>query len=427
MTLDNVIDFCKCYKTVYCYGAGNVGRIVKAYLDESGINISGFIISNKAKEHYGRILEIPVYSLEYLTKVPMDNTGVLICTDVKYHQDIISNLRKNKIDNYLCIDSDVVQEMLSKTMYKKRYYSNNNINVFVYHRVAELPQDTFSLAITRELFEKQIEYIKCNYQVLRSTDEWEANDKPRAIITFDDGYADFYTNALPILEKYEVPATIFVSTGNLNSTEEFWWDKLERIIFEGNSKIGKIIIFNQDLPLVTKQDREKACYFIHTQMKRMLHEERERVLNQMALELQVSLEGRNEYRLMTYEELKKISESPYVTIGGHTVTHSCLANETGELQKWEIGSSKSEIENIIGKEITVFSYPFGQIEDFTEETIHIAKQYGYKKVFAAYAGLTSHFFVNGRIPRNNIGQVVDMEEAKKKIRMLETLYSDDYI
>lgn len=104
------------------------------------------------------------------------------------------------------------------------------IIILLYHRVAELETDPQMLAVSPENFSKHMKFLKKNYDVLRFEDDWEKVKSPSVVVTFDDGYVDNLINAKPILEQYDVSATIFVATGNIGNNKEFWWDDVERII-----------------------------------------------------------------------------------------------------------------------------------------------------------------------------------------------------
>ena len=103
---------------------------------------------------------------------------------------------------------------------------------------------------------------------------------------------------------------------------------------------------------------------------------------------------------MNREELKRMADSVLVTIGGHTVSHPALSGLTSELQRWEIEESKAAVEKIIGRNVDVFSYPFGGRPDFDEETVRILRGCGYKKAAANWRG-TAGFETDAYcIPRN---------------------------
>ena len=103
--------------------------------------------------------------------------------------------------------------------------------VLMYHRV--LPDDLIKedldigMAVTSSNFEKQIKVLKSKYKIV-SMNEFNENLKKKKkqfmiAITFDDGYKDNLTYALPILEKFEVPATIYITTRFLNDNAWMWW------------------------------------------------------------------------------------------------------------------------------------------------------------------------------------------------------------
>lgn len=425
--MESIKKFCKRYREVYCYGAGYYGRITSVYLNEQKINLRGFIVSKLENEENKKVLDLPVISLKAFEELEKIDVGILICMDEKNHRTIVNTLIDKGISDYFIVKDTLLKKMFESSFYKKKYSMSNSINVLLYHRVIDLPIDTWKLAISPKIFKEHIEFISQHYNIISAEDDWTNIQNNGVVITFDDGYADVYKNALPILEYYKVPATVFVSTCNLDTEDEFWWDELERIIFFKGIDINQLDIFGKTLPITTIEDKIKACYYIHPYLKSMCHAERKEVLNKMAIKLNSMKNGRKTHKSLSIDELKKLSNSPYITIGGHTVTHSCLANESTEIQKWEIEHSKEAIEKIIGKPLTVFSYPFGQKNDFTNETTYIVKECGYKKIFTTFEGMVNNPYGLDNIPRNNIAQTTNIEESKRQIRIIETLFSDGYI
>lgn len=421
MRISEILDYCKLHKSVFCYGAGLYGKIVRSYLLEHEMNIEGFVISDIFDEN-PKVLNARVVSIEDFCKTNIHKSGIIVCVSHKYQKEIRKTIEAHGISDYICVDDDMVEEMDRSNVYRNDYDAINNITVFCYHRVADIPLDTWKLAVKPELFAKQIKYIKDSYVVLRSEDDWsDFKGRRAAVITFDDGYEDLYVNALPILEEYKIPATVFVATGNIDTTKEFWWDEIERIIF--NSEKNCLNEFGMELKLFTMEEREEACYKIHPYIKKMNYKDRNIYLSELA-QKQGCVAKRDYCHSMSSEQLRKLSQSSFITIGGHTVTHSCLALQSIEEQKYEIEHSKDSIENMIGKKLEVFSYPFGQQEDFTDETIKIAVHSGYDKVFAAFSGITNVHYRNGYIPRINIGQESELDSSIRLLRRYETMYGD---
>ena len=193
--------------------------------------------------------------------------------------------------------------------------------IFYYHRIAEVKDDPCLLSVSLENFEKQLLYLKENYKIV-SLRKLVAGlrmgkvDPGLVVITFDDGYADNYTNALPIIEKLKVPATFFVVAGKIGATQPFYWDK-------------------------------------KTDMK-------------------------DQGRAITRDELINMVKSPFVEIGAHTMTHPRLSELTKKEQQYEVEECRRQLGYICKKPVTFFSYPFGRLSDFTCETIDLVKAAGYE-------------------------------------------------
>ena len=109
------------------------------------------------------------------------------------------------------------------------------VRILMYHRVEYLNDDYNMQAVTPANFEKHMRYLRDHYEILRLDDpmeSWFQNQSGDAVIvTFDDGYYDYLQNAVPIMEKYDIPATVFVSTGNIGTQYENWTDSILRAVF----------------------------------------------------------------------------------------------------------------------------------------------------------------------------------------------------
>ena len=109
---------------------------------------------------------------------------------------------------------------------------DNPIIILLYHRVTDLSDDPEMLAVSPGNFRHHMEFLKQQFPIVRFEEDWSDLKKPAVAITFDDGYADNALEALPILEEVGIPATFFVSTGNLGTNHEFWWHRLENILLQ---------------------------------------------------------------------------------------------------------------------------------------------------------------------------------------------------
>jgi hypothetical protein len=119
-------------------------------------------------------------------------------------------------------------------------------------------------------------------------------------------------------------------------------------------------------------------------------EERRSILGDISDWSGIKISMRENYRPVTLDELTKMHESPLVTIGSHTVNHVQLSSLSREKQYKEIFIAHSELETILNDKLEVFSFPFGNIEDYNSDTLQICRQLGFSKVAANYPG-QAHF------------------------------------
>ncbi|MBQ9021164.1 MAG: polysaccharide deacetylase family protein [Eggerthellaceae bacterium] len=226
-----------------------------------------------------------------------------------------------------------------------------------------------------------MEYIVENYEVL-PTSEIEKGERAVSI-SFDDGYADGYYNALPILEEYGVPATFFVSTARIGSSEEDWCNELSRLIIEGGIRNNEVCACGIRLSTESRLDRRWANRQLFKFMLDMDVESRNREMG--LLREWSGTEGRQprrQFRMLNQEELKELSQSPLVTIGSHTVNHPSIGRLSISDQLYELAESKDLLERLTGSSVTQFAYPFGGLSDYSEETMDLLQRLGYERAFS---------------------------------------------
>ena len=140
--------------------------------------------------------------------------------------------------------------------------TRSQVKIIMYHRVGANNEIWSVDAVDSSDFEKQIRYLIKTHKIISLEEltkiliEKKSLQKRTAVITFDDGYKDNYINAYPILKKYNIPATIFLTTGHINSDKFFWWDRLGYILL--NTKLKKINLegFGIILPSLLRNDRK---------------------------------------------------------------------------------------------------------------------------------------------------------------------------
>lgn len=272
--------------------------------------------------------------------------------------------------------------------------------VLLYHRVTDLPQDYEQLAVTPQHFRAQVEYLSRHFEVERFEHCHERWDNSSVVITFDDGYADNYLEALPILEEFGVPATFFVATDNIDSAAEFWWDDLARCIFEGAPAEHKFSVnAGNSILRIDLSDRagsyQRAARTLHTSPPDMVRE----CLDRLRTHARVSSEGRPGYRVLSLTELKALADAPMVTIGAHSLSHPCLRMLPEAEQRMEIEQSLYRLREWTGKEVPVFSYPFGDSADYNEASIEICKSLGFVAAAANNNRVYRSFHSRFEIPR----------------------------
>jgi peptidoglycan/xylan/chitin deacetylase (PgdA/CDA1 family) len=200
---------------------------------------------------------------------------------------------------------------------------------------------------------------------------------PNALaITFDDGYRDNYEQAYPILRALGVPATIFLSTGPLESGQEPLWHDLVFDAFR-RTEAPTVAIGDTTYSLKTHQERRQALW-VFRQFLRGFEFCNWKGLIGM---LRVDLGFAEDWSCPGFEKLEwwhiKEMTRHQISFGVHTVNHPLLTCLPVDEATLEIQASKSVIERRLGMPADLFAYPNGSRKDFNEAIKHLLREQGF--------------------------------------------------
>jgi len=222
--------------------------------------------------------------------------------------------------------------------------------IFTYHRVSPSSYNNNAcLNVSCDAFDRQMKFIKDNFETVSMLEGLKVlkgnfSKGIYATINLDDGYMDNYLYAYPILRKYSIPATIFLTTDFIGKDHLFWWDRVFNIVSSNNGTKQSAHITNS----------------INARLRDKDENERDELIK--GLQGYSSSKDVPSYAMLGWSEIRRMNAN-LISFGAHTKTHRnlCLL-EDDEIRK-ELTGSKKEIEEKLGIEVTEFAYPFGIFDD----------------------------------------------------------------
>ncbi len=265
-----------------------------------------------------------------------------------------------------------------------------------YHRA----ENSFALATpTRSLsdFENQISLLRHAFNPLTVAEAArglrEGTLPERALcITFDDGYADNYDVALPILKKHDVRATFFVTSGLLDRPS-MWSDQIASVFAKAGDNAEAIRRYLADAGMPVRYSD------LMNKLKYMSVDAQETIVRGLS---QFSDTHDIDSRLMGAEQIRGLVEAG-MEVGGHTVNHTILTNVDAERARTEIRDCKLRLEEIIGQPVVSFAYPNGRRgQDYADQHVQFVKEAGFEAAVNTEFGVardSGELFELPRIPQ----------------------------
>jgi peptidoglycan/xylan/chitin deacetylase (PgdA/CDA1 family) len=243
-----------------------------------------------------------------------------------------------------------------------------------YHRISATGDDVYGICVSPENFASQMESLRRHAQPISLSrlvqNLQEGSLPPNSVaVTFDDGYVDNLYSAKPILEKYEIPATVFICTGYAG--REFWWDELHRLVISSRAdprtlrlKLGETQ-FKWEPPYRSSEAEDPE---VRRQFRRSLYHfllsldvaDQTRAMDAIRIWSGFSSDGTYAPRAMSKDEVLQFANGGLIEVGAHTRHHPMLHQLSLERQKDEIGTSKRELEALLGNPVRGFAYPNGR-------------------------------------------------------------------
>lgn len=275
------------------------------------------------------------------------------------------------------------------------------LSILIFHRVLPMVDPLFPDEWDAQRFDAALSWLVRGFNVLPLDQAITALREGRlpsnaVAITFDDGYADNYTVALPILKKHGLNATFFVATGFLNGGRMFNDTVIEALrLFQGD----RLDLTGLGLGVVdtrTPSARRSAIDALLPALKYLPSEER--AAKAAAIARLASVDPPADL-MMTSFQLRELRAAG-MNVGGHTVSHPILARLDDIAAYAEIAEGKRRLEAILGESISLFAYPNGRPDkDYLRKHAVMVREAGYFGAVTTSPGAARRGADNFQLPR----------------------------
>lgn len=297
--------------------------------------------------------------------------------------------------------------------------------VLCYHRV--LPEEEFeadkspnsNLIMPTSKFAEQMSYLAENYEVVFMDDlvgHLKGDSKEFVVaVTFDDGYKDNLTHALPILEQYNIPATIYITTRFPEGDTWMWWNEIWDYL--DNNDAMEVNDVPEGLTISTLRQKIKCFNKLFDWILNLSYEKQKKYVETLTKSV-----ARKQYSnlCLNWEEIKILDQHPLVTIGAHTNSHPNLKKLTEQEAFAEMSHSKNLLEEKLKHSVEHFAYPFGTHNEADVREFELASRCGFRTAVTTRPESLKSPALNA-IPRLGVPSYLNLRGFIGKLSGWETL------
>ncbi len=267
--------------------------------------------------------------------------------------------------------------------------------VLTYHRIGNpaASEDYGPIfSASPEALEKTLRALRNSHNIINISELIKlaesdfAVDGPTALVTFDDGYRDNFTEALPILRDLQVPATFFLTTGFLEGANIPWWDRIAWIV--RRSKVETLTLDHPARVVVDLRTmpRDRAVFeVVRVYRDNPVHDD-EAYFAALEDRAEVRVDASARGQFLTWDEVRTVADSG-IDIGAHGQTHRRLSWLSESEQREELERPRRILQSHLNREILALAYPYGWPGAFDATTERLAREAGYRVAFSAGEGV----------------------------------------
>lgn len=285
--------------------------------------------------------------------------------------------------------------------------SKDKLSVFLFHKVPKQAHALVPCDITLASFERILDEVVSQFRVLPLEDavaRLQTGSLPRraACITFDDGYADWMTGALPALRQRNLHATFFITTGQFDKGQlgngvPLWHERIQAAVLAHTGSVLQMGMPSLGQPsLVTLADRQALVVQLERELKYLTLSAREQALKRLEAAAGVRSDS---LPCMSEAQLRDLHSQGF-GVGGHTINHPILdyCNETELVE--EVAGVREQLAAIVGGPVAGFAYPNGRPNaDFSRHHIEAVRRAGYSYAVTTHWGVANRDTSPFQIPR----------------------------
>lgn len=260
-----------------------------------------------------------------------------------------------------------------------------------YHRVND-NRDPFFKALPISQFRVQMQYLARHFQFLSldqvaGTNAPLRTDRPCVAITFDDGYRDNFIHAFPVLREMRIPATIFLTTGYIDTGHLPWYDEV-RLAFKltSQSSFSLQSLGGPNASLRTEEERLRAMELTLSWLRNIDEVNRLLYLPELFRNLRVAGQLILPATMLGWNEIRQMNKAG-INFGAHTVTHPVLGTLPISRLQEEVHGSKTMLEDRLQVPVRHFAYPFGKPADLCGNAKQVVKSAGFRTAVTTISGL----------------------------------------
>jgi peptidoglycan/xylan/chitin deacetylase (PgdA/CDA1 family) len=275
------------------------------------------------------------------------------------------------------------------------FYPSKKLVILLYHRILPCPfPNPLGTLVSVENFQKQLLFLKKNYRIISLSQALNNSENAKSgikiVITFDDGYADNFQYAFPILKDLNISACFFLATDYIGKGTPIWDWKLHLMLRSSRNNV----VLKDDLnnKLIEREDykanESQFLWKLINFLKYLSPEDRSMYLEEFNNQLNVTNINYEEDRCLTWDETRKMQEEG-MEFGSHGASHTSLRDLTQEKIDHELNESWKIISSELNPKNKYFALPFGSNADFRQSTITSIRDSGYNNCLLNVKGVNS--------------------------------------